>query len=958
MENYRLIEQVDLAHIGCVGWLYEHLSGAQVLHLASDDDNKVFSVAFKTPPVDDTGIAHIMEHCVLAGSRKYPLKDPFMQLANSSLYTFLNALTYPDKTVYPIASANDADFMNLMDVYLDAVFFPMVYEREFSLWQEGWHYRLEDDELKYNGVVYNEMKGAFSDPYRVLFSALDKELFADSIYCFESGGDPKAIPQIDYKYFIDFHKEHYRPENAFIYFYGDMDIEDCFRKLDEGYLSKFDKIGITIDIKPQPVLDTPIFVECEYSVADEDALEDNYMAVSFVFSPDMPALDVSAFKVLNYILMNTAASPLYKAMVEAEIGEDIAGQFSQDTMHASWGISMCNATITTAEFKEFLENALAKIAADGLSSDFVGACLNFLEFQAKEEDYGASNPKGLVYNMRSLGSWLYKKTPWERLNGILHLEQIRENAKTSGYFERLIQKYLLDNTHCGYGIIKPVLHLDDKKEEIIAEKLSQIKAQMTDNDLSQIERNMAELKAFQETPDTPEVLAMMPSLCVSDIKPQIEVVSLEAKEVGGTKLLYSPLETNDIIYTTMLFDMSALPQNLLPVANILQYMLANVATKNYDTVGITQEIKSNLGGLGFSTDVSNKSANDFSPQAIVSAKFLSQNTNKMFYIIDEILHNSLFNDKSQVRNYLLEMKAAMDDNILTSGTTVAIMRAGTYFSAAAAYQDAVSGLGSYDYLKELLDNFDTRFEGLQTDLQQTAKYIYNKNNAQYSIVANEKLYEKFAKGLCDFNNGLLGDTVAKSEFPLIVTPKNEGFITASKVQYVALAADYFADGFAYEGGLRVLGKILDNYLYEEIRAKGGAYGCGCAFGVRGGMFMYSYRDPQMEGTLDVFRATANYIRNLELADNEIENYIIGTIRGFDRPATNAQKGFMAASNYILGWTDEMRQKERDEILGTNLAKIRSFADLLDKAVAQNNICAVGSAAAIDGKSIFGNIRRI
>ncbi|MCL2752966.1 MAG: insulinase family protein, partial [Defluviitaleaceae bacterium] len=428
MENYRLIEEKELSHIGCYGRLYEHVSGAKVMHLASEDENKVFSVAFKTPPVDDTGIAHIMEHCVLAGSKKYPLKDPFMQLSNGSLYTFLNAFTYPDKTVYPIASVNDTDFLNLMDVYCDAVFFPMAYEREFALWQEGWHYQLEGGDLKYNGVVYNEMKGAFGDPYRLLYSVLDKALFADSTYRFESGGDPAAIPNIDYDYFLYFHKKHYRPENALIYFYGNMDIEHCFKKLDEDYLSKFERVGVQIDIVPQPALDEPVFVECEYSVTDEEDLDENYMAANYIFSSEMTSLEAASFRVLNYILMNTPASPLYKAMVEAEIGEDIAGQFSLDTLHPSWGVSMCNSNITTRELAAFLNEQLSKIVQEGLNIDFVNACLNFLEFQAKEEDYGSSSPKGLVYNIRVLSKWLYDKSPWEPLMGIKYLEQIRELA--------------------------------------------------------------------------------------------------------------------------------------------------------------------------------------------------------------------------------------------------------------------------------------------------------------------------------------------------------------------------------------------------------------------------------------------------------------------------------------------------------------------------------------------------
>jgi hypothetical protein len=846
--------------------------------------------------------------------------------------------------------------------------------------QEGWHYLLEEDELKYNGIVYNEMKGAYSDPYRLLFNVMDKGLYPNASYKFEAGGNPDFIPDVVLETFLDFHKKYYRPENSLIFFYGDMDIEKCFEKLDKEYLSSFEKIGSCAEIKAQPALSEPVFDVGEYSVNEEDDLDDNYMAVSYAFSPCMSAFDVSAMKVLNYILMGTPASPLYKALVEAEVGEDLSGHFSKEIKHPAFGISMRNGALSSSEFKEFLDKTLAGLAKDGINKDFVTACLNFLEFQAKEEDYGPNMPKGLIYVLRALGDWLYGKPPWEPLMGMLHLEEIRKKCDDGGYFEGLIEKYLLGNNHAVFALITPVLDLDETLEEALAEKLAVIKESLSDTEKEAIVRNSAELKAFQAMPDTPEELALIPRLAVSDIKKEIEIVPLTVKEKNGTKLLHSPLETNDIIYSTMLFDMSALPLDLLPITNILQYLLSKTATKNYDTTGITKEIKGNLGGLGFSTDIitpvggvgvdsDSPASNDkFTPKAIVSAKFLSKNTDKMFGIVTEILQNSLFNDKTQVKNYLLEMKASMEDGFLTGGSTVAMARSLAYFSPAAAYQDQISGPGFYFYLKELCDNFETRFEDLRQKLIQTAEIIYNQNHACYTIVCNENLYGLYSSSLSGFHSGLCSRKLPKAERPALITPKGEGFVTASKVQYNAMSANFFADSFEYSGALKVLGNVLDNYLFEEIRAKGGAYGYGSGFTQKGVMYFYSYRDPELEATYEVFKNTSSYISGLSLSDKEMEKYIIGTIRAFDRPSTNSHKGLAAASNFLQGWTDEMRQKQRDEILSANMQTLKGFTGLLDKAFTQGNYCAVGSGAALEASlkgvssavsgGIIKNIKRL
>ena len=963
-KNYTLVEQRELGSIGAEGYLYKHVSGARVLYLKSRDDNKVFSATFRTPPVDETGVAHIMEHCVLNGSQKYPLKDPFNELANGSLCTFLNAMTYPDRTTYPVASVNDKDFLILMDVYLDAVFFPKIYDRKESLLQEGWHYQLEetDGELKYNGIVYNEMKGAYSDPQGLLSDALNRALFPDAVYALDAGGNPDCIPDLSYEAFVGFHKKFYHPENAFIYFYGNMDIEHCFAKLDEEYLSKFAAQGLEVDVKAQKPLTGPVFARDVYSVADEEGLAENYMAMSVAMPTDMLPRDIAAMKLLYYILMSTPASPLYKALVEAEIGEDIGGYCSADIMHPVLRISMKNGQVTLNELKALIDNILTNIVQTGLDKDFVAACMNYAEFQAREEDFGYW-PKGLVYNERALTGWLYGKSPFDSLMGLAYLAEIRELCEKGGYLEGLIREHILNNPNQAYVEMQPVLDLDGQKEQAVEEKLAGLKKQMSGEEIERVIEDYRALKHYQDTPDTEEIINLIPRVAVADIKKEIEKTPLNIVREGGLNMLNVPLATNDIVYITMLFDIQAIPTEELPLVRVLQHILSKLSTKNYSTTGITQAIKGNLGGLSFTQDIISKTQHDFMPRAVVSGKFLSKNADKMFEIAGEIIQNTLFADRSQIKNYVMELKAAMEDMFLTSGALFAVERAASYFSAAAAYNDRLNGLHFYEYIKALADNFDSRFEELQAQLAGLAQKIYGKNNVCYGIVADEELYVKTIGHLRSFHAGLteqaMGPGPGLGHSLPAVKPKNEGFITASKVQYCAMAADIFADGHNYSGGLKVLSNVLDDFLYDEIRVKGGAYGFGSNFGSNGGMYFYSYRDPGLDNTFETFKRTAEYVRNLDLSPKEVEKFIIGTIRGYDRPVSNAHKGLRAITYHLLGFNDEMRQKERDEILAANAQGLKGLADVLAGALAQNNLCAVGSDTAINQSGgLFGAVRRI
>jgi len=954
-KNYKLINDQPLASIKSHGYIYEHVSGAKILYLKSDDDNKIFSAAFKTPPEDDAGLPHILEHCVLNGSKKYPIKDPFNELAKSSLYTFLNAMTYPDKTIYPIGSCNDKDFLNLMDVYLDAVFFPAIHDRDETFLQEGWHYQLEspEDELKYNGIVYNEMKGAYSDPYDLLETASSKALFPDTCYAREAGGNPEAIPHLTYEQLKSFHKKYYHPENALIFFYGNMDIEDCFEHLDREYLSKFEKTGQEVKIEAQKPFSAPVDVTGEYSIADEELLGKNYLSAAWVLPEDMSVQEITGFKVLQYILMATPASPLYKALVESGIGEDINGGYGADAVQGEWGVTVKNASVTAGELGQLICQSLEDIVKNGLDKNFVSACLNFIEFQAREEDYG-HRPKGLVYNLSALGSWLYDKCPFERLDGLRHLMDIRRECIDGRYLEGLITKYLLANNHRAYVTLTPVLDLDGKMEDAVAARLSKIKAGMSEAEIEAIIDDYKRLRNFQEAEDSEEATLCIPLLKISDVKKEAAKFPLTDK---GGQVLHSPQETNGILYSTMFFDTKSVALEHLPLIRILQYIISKTATQKYSNQELTEEIKGNLGGLNFAFDMITKDAEHFMPYAVVSAKALAKNAGKIFEIIAEIIYGSLFDDKSLIKNYVLELKAGCDNAFITSGNTIATRRAAAYFSKGAAYGDAAGGVGFYDYLCALLDNFDSRFEALGAELKSVANAIYNRDNVIYSITCNDELFEAYEPHRAAFHKALNSSKAIDAAKPALAKGP-EAFIAASKVQYVVQAA-YYAGMAEYSGAMRVLASILDNYLYSEIRVKGGAYGYNASFTREGGMYFGTYRDPHLENSLDVFKNTAKFTADLDISERELHKFILGTIRPTERPLTPAAKGMVAAVNHISGITDEARQKERYEVLAANVAQLREFAGLVEKCLEQGHVCVVGSEAAISkNEGIFDSVRKV
>ena len=607
LNAYEVLQTEDLSDLKSKGTLLKHKkSGARVLLMENDDENKVFTIGFRTPPSDSTGVPHIMEHSVLCGSKEFPVKDPFVELVKGSLNTFLNAMTYPDKTVYPVASCNDKDFQNLMHVYMDAVFYPNIYQHDKTFRQEGWSYKLDDPdgELTISGVVYNEMKGAFSSPEGVLDRVVLNSLFPDNAYSVESGGDPEVIPELTYEQFLDFHRKYYHPSNSYIYLYGDMDMEEKLRWLDEKYLSDFENEPVDSEIHLQKPFTEMKEVVQEYSIASEESEEDNtYLSYNKVIGTTLDEKLYLAFEILDYALLSAPGAPLKKALLDAGVGKDISGSYDNGVYQPIFSVISKNANVEQKEeFVRLIEDTLKDIVKNGINKKALRAGINYHEFRFREADFG-NYPRGLMYGLQLFDSWLYDETkPFIHMQAIPTFEFLKEQVET-GYFEELIQKYLLDNTHGSIVIIKPERGRTARMDKELADKLQAYKDSLSKEEIDALVKATKELEEYQEEESAPEDLAKIPVLGREDISREIAPIYNKELETGGVKLVHHEVETNGIGYTALLFDLSGIPEEKLPYISILQSVLGIINTKNYEYSELFNEINVHTGGIGTSLEL-------------------------------------------------------------------------------------------------------------------------------------------------------------------------------------------------------------------------------------------------------------------------------------------------------------------------------------------------------------------
>lgn len=964
--EYELISQEYIEEVKSWAGLLRHKkTGAKVAVLSNEDKNKVFNIAFRTPPKDSTGVAHILEHSVLCGSRKFPPKDPFVELVKGSLNTFLNAMTYPDKTMYPVASCNDKDFHNLMHVYLDAVFYPNIYSRKEIFEQEGWHYELErrDGELTYNGVVYNEMKGAFSSPEQVLYRMITTTLFPDTTYSVESGGDPDHIPELTYEQFLDFHSRYYHPSNSYIYLYGDFNVNEQLEFIDKEYLSHFDALAVDSQISLQKPFDHMHEVVEKYALGSSEQEKDNtYLSYNVVLKDTLDPAMHTAFQILDYVLMSAPGAVLKKALIDSGIARDVLGDYSSSARQPYMSIIAKNSNTKDKEiFLSVIRQTLEKLVREGINRRSLEGAINYFEFRFREADYGRF-PAGLMYGIQMMDSWLYDdQAPFIHLKCYDDFAFLRSQMET-GYFENLIEKYLLNNPHASLLILEPEKGQATLRENRLKERLAAYKASLSDEQLDELIEATKHLKYYQETPSTQAELETIPMLSVADIDQTIEPVVNSESFYEGYQLLSHNYDTRGIGYVKLIFDMRRLPERLLPYAGLLTNILGNADTKNYTYQDLTDEINIYTGGIGAYINIYQEwdKENGYHPKFEVSGKAMFDRMDVLLKLMGELIFTTKFEDTKRIREIVAQTKSRLQMYMNGSGHVVAVGRATSFFSESGYYREQTSGLAYYQFIKKLDEQFDSMADALTRGLKETAAALFRKENLLVDATCQDDGIKALESSLKVLDDGFYTCPAAEGSIGFEPKTRSEAFLTSGMVQYDVMAGNFKKAGFEYHGGLHVLKIVMDyEYMWTNLRVKGGAYGCMCGFSVNGNAYFASYRDPNLKETLDIYRGCGDYLRSFNISDRDMNKYIIGAISAMDVPMTPQIAGARSLAAYIGGISEADYQKVRDELLSTNQETIRGFAPLVESFVNQNNICVVGSESQIDAnKDIFDTIEAL
>jgi len=964
---YKVIEKRKIEDIGSMSWLLQHKkSGARIALLSNDDENKVFYIGFRTPPTDSTGVPHIIEHTVLCGSKDFPVKDPFVELVKGSLNTFLNAITYSDKTVYPVASCNDKDFQNLMHVYLDAVFYPNIYKEKKIFQQEGWHYEMEDEDspITLNGVVYNEMKGAFSSPDEINDREVMNSLFPDTAYGVESGGDPQVIPELTYEQFLDFHGKYYHPSNSYIYLYGNMDMVEKLNWLDEAYLSKFDKIEIDSSLKLQQPFEKAVEIQKEYPIMEGEALENNtYLSYNTVVGTSLDKELYFAMQILEYAICSASAAPLKLALIHKNIGTEIYTIYDNGIYQPYFSIVAKNANASQKEeFVETVESELARIVKEGIDKKSLLAGLNYYEFRYREADFG-SYPKGLMYGLQMFDSWLYDDNmPFNMIEAIAIFKDLKEKINTD-YYEKLVEKYLINNQHKSVVVVTPKEGLTIKNEKELADKLAAYKESLSHEEIQQLVADTRALHAFQDSEDAPEDLAKIPMLTREDMKKEAEGFVNEVRAIEDTKVLFHDIDTNGIGYIRLIFDACNIPKDLFAYIGILKNVLGYVDTKKYTYGALFNEMNIHTGGITSSvnTYVNAKKLDAYRLTFEVKTKAMYDELPAAFALMTEIMTTSSLADEDRILEILEELKSRMQGNMTAAAHSIAALRAMSYFSETAVVSELVSGLPCYRLLEKLTADFDGNKKELLEKLAQLTKCIFRPENLMVDLTATNDGFDRIKSLVPIMKSKLFTAPVKKEHFAVSTEKKNEAFSTSAQIQYVCRAGNYMKNtNYKYTGALRVLKVILGyDYLWQNVRVKGGAYGCMCNFGKTGDSYLVSYRDPNLKKTVDTFEKTGDYLRNFTADERTMTKYIIGAVSDLDVPLTPSTKGSRSASAYFTNLDYEEIQKERNELLACTQEDIRALAGYLDTMMEQNMVCVIGNGQSIEeNKGMFMEVENL
>ena len=966
LAEYEILDEHRVEDVQSDGFILRHKkSGARIAILSNNDDNKVFYIGFRTPPEDETGVPHIIEHTTLCGSKKFPVKDPFIELAKGSLNTFLNAMTYPDKTVYPVASCNDQDFKNLMDVYLDAVFNPNITKYEEIFKQEGWHYELtgKDDELKINGVVYNEMKGAYSSPDEVLSSQIYRSLFPDNTYSKDSGGNPEYIPKLTYEAYLDFYHKYYHPSNSYIYLYGDMDVVERLEWLDKEYLSQYEYKKVNSEINKQPAFDEIKNVEAQYSITMDDSQENKtYLSYNRVVGDTLDKMLYQAFDVLDYALVSSPGAPVKQALIDAGIGDDVYGSYDAGILQPVFSFVAKNANASQAdEFESIIENTLKEVVKTGINKEALLAGINSSEFKFREADFGQF-PKGLLFGLNCLDSWLF-----DDMKPFIHLECLDTFAKLrravdTDYFEKLIQEYLLDNTHGSSVTVKPKRGLGNEKEEALAKELSDYKASLSDEEIKKLIEDTEHLKKYQEEPSSDEDLRKLPMLTRADMKKNAMPFSNIEDELLDVKVVRHDIESNGIDYISFLFDAGDFEQSELGYLGFFTNALGLVSTEKYSYTDLANATNIYTGGIstGTASHPDIKDRNNFVFKFEVKLKVLEKNLDKALELMEQMLLASDFSDTKRLGELVAQIKARLQANLSSSGHLVAAMRSMSSFSRYALYQDELKGIAFYRSICRIEKELSESPERVSDKLAAIAKKLFARNRMLISFTGNNEAYGNAKPSLEKVITGFNKISTIGKQAEVHFNTAKEAFVDASQIQYVAKTGDFVCEGYEYTGALRLLRIILSyDYLWINVRVKGGAYGCMNTFLRSGESYFVSYRDPNLSDTLDVYDRIPEYIKSFSPDERDMTKYIIGTFSALDTPMNPEAKGSRSLSAYLEGITYEQIQKERDEILNAQPEDIRRLADLVEAVLKKDSICVIGNENMIkESAGLFENVEKL
>lgn len=966
LAEYEILDEHRVEDVQSDGFILRHKkSGARIAILSNNDDNKVFYIGFRTPPEDETGVPHIIEHTTLCGSKKFPVKDPFIELAKGSLNTFLNAMTYPDKTVYPVASCNDQDFKNLMDVYLDAVFNPNITKYEEIFKQEGWHYELsgKDDELKINGVVYNEMKGAYSSPDEVLSSQIYRSLFPDNTYSKDSGGNPEYIPKLTYEAYLDFYHKYYHPSNSYIYLYGDMDVVERLKWLDKEYLSRYDYKKVNSEINKQPAFDEIRNVETQYSITMDDSQENKtYLSYNRVVGDTLDEMLYQAFDVLDYALVSSPGAPVKQALIDAGIGDDVYGSYDAGILQPVFSFVAKNANACQAdEFESIIENTLKEVVKTGINKEALLAGINSSEFKFREADFGQF-PKGLLFGLNCLDSWLF-----DDMKPFIHLECLGTFAKLrkavdTDYFEKLIQEYLLDNTHGSSVTVKPKRGLGNEREEALAKELSDYKASLSDEEIDKLIEETEHLKKYQEEPSSDEDLRKLPMLTRADMKKEAMPFSNIEDTLSDVKVVRHDIESNGIDYISFLFDAGDFAQSELGYLGFFTNALGLVSTEKYSYTDLANATNIYTGGIstGTASHPDIKDRNNFVFKFEVKLKVLEKNLDKALELMEQMLLASNFTDTKRLGEIVAQIKARLQANLSSSGHLVAAMRSMSSFSRYALYQDELKGIAFYRSICRIEKELFESPESVSDKLAAIAKKLFARNRMLISFTGNSEAYGNAKLSLEKVIAGFNKMSAIGNQAEVHFNTAKEAFIDASQIQYVAKTGDFICEGYEYTGALRLLRIILSyDYLWINVRVKGGAYGCMNTFLRSGESYFVSYRDPNLSDTLDVYDRIPEYIKSFSPDERDMTKYIIGTFSALDTPMNPEAKGSRSLSAYLEGITYEQIQKERNEILNAQPEDIRRLADLVEAVLKKDSICVIGNENMIkESAGLFENVEKL